>query len=221
MRYSNQIYTFHKILSGYYQLKSFDKILDLGCGTGVETAFLAQSLQVQVVGLDVNDSFDEKARSAVRLESYDGLHIPFPDEHFDVVYSFHVLEHVQNPPALLKEVRRVIRPGGVAYFGTPNKQRLVGYFGMQDKSFTRKVRQNLVDWKYRITRRFDNEHGAHAGFTMQEMQKMFRPLFRKVYPVTDQYYMIKWPNLKRTVDYLSRANLLKYIVPSVYVLSIK
>jgi len=50
----------------------------------------------------------------VRLASYDGLHLPFPDAAFDAVTSTAVLEHVADLDAFAREVARVLRPGGVA-----------------------------------------------------------------------------------------------------------
>jgi SAM-dependent methyltransferase len=49
-----------------------------------------------------------------------GEDIPFPDELFDIVFSFQVLEHVQDPYKVLQESWRVLRPGGVLYCDAPN-----------------------------------------------------------------------------------------------------
>lgn len=50
-----------------------------------------------------------------KLASYDGLHLPFPDAHFDIVLSNAVLEHVEDCPAVAAELARVTRPGGLSY----------------------------------------------------------------------------------------------------------
>lgn len=50
---------------------------------------------------------------ALSLQTYDGRHLPFPDDSFSVVYSNAVLEHVEDLPAYVDEAARVLRPGGV------------------------------------------------------------------------------------------------------------
>ncbi|NPA90515.1 MAG: methyltransferase domain-containing protein [Chloroflexi bacterium] len=49
------------------------------------------------------------------LHTYDGYHMPFPDDYFDVVMSNAVLEHVEDMPRLVEELARVTRPGGISY----------------------------------------------------------------------------------------------------------
>ncbi len=52
---------------------------------------------------------------AYTLLTYDGLHMPLADEHFDVVMSNAVLEHVTDIHTLVRELHRVTRPGGISY----------------------------------------------------------------------------------------------------------
>src|SRR5690606_21592077 len=44
----------------------------------------------------------------------------YPDQHFDLVVIYHVIEHVQNPQKLLKEIRRILKPHGWLILGTPD-----------------------------------------------------------------------------------------------------
>jgi len=215
-RYNKQIEVFKNILNEHFQIDTSSTVLDLGCGAGVETAHLAQALGSKTVGIDIHNHFDPSAARLVELQKYDGHNIPFPDDSFDVVYSFHVLEHVENLVSLLQEVHRVLKPNGVAYFGTPNKQRVVGYFGMKDKTLSEKLRQNLIDWKFRLMHRFENEYGAHAGFTDQELKAILLSIFPDVRSVTLTYYRLKWPGLEKLFISLDRANLLRFVVPSIY-----
>src|SRR5262249_30988896 len=54
------------------------------------------------------------------VEVYDGSHIPFPDNHFDIVFSSNVLEHVRDVPTMLRETRRVLKNDGVAIHVLPS-----------------------------------------------------------------------------------------------------
>ena len=90
--------------------KPGDRVLELGGGNGYQASVIA--------GWGcVVDSIDIQLPASSELQHYpvqiyDGQSIPFPDATFDIVYSFAVLEHVPNPPALLTEVLRVLKPGG-------------------------------------------------------------------------------------------------------------
>jgi SAM-dependent methyltransferase len=91
-------------------------VLDLGCGAGDSyRAFSAGRDDVRWVGLDIMDSQEVRLRPRRRLPfcAFDGVRIPLRDSVVDIVYSRQVFEHVRHPQALIKEVHRVLRPGGV------------------------------------------------------------------------------------------------------------
>jgi SAM-dependent methyltransferase len=91
-------------------------VLDLGCGNGRSMKYF-QSLNTKVewYGVDIESSPEVESRTEKgdRLITFDGINIPFADGHFDLVHSNQVLEHVAYPRELLKEVARVLKPGGV------------------------------------------------------------------------------------------------------------
>jgi SAM-dependent methyltransferase len=99
-------------------------VLDVGCNTGYGAVRLAAHA-ARVVGVDVSPAAIEEARGragADRVEFLvvDGVRLPFEDETFDVVVSFQVIEHIAQPLAYLREIRRVLRRQGTALFTTPN-----------------------------------------------------------------------------------------------------
>lgn len=105
------------------ELAPGERALELGCGTGVFLPGLAAAVGPagQVVGLDHNPGFLEEARqrvetagagSVVTLEAADAMRLPFPDASFDAVHVERVLMHLEDPDVALREVRRVLKPGG-------------------------------------------------------------------------------------------------------------
>lgn len=99
------------------------RVLDLGCGVGKSLDyFRAKDAGIDWAGLDIAASPEVNARTRTdgAFHTFDGVHIPFEDGRFDFVYSCQVLEHVRYPAELLKEVYRVLAPGG--YFGGSTSQ---------------------------------------------------------------------------------------------------
>lgn len=93
-------------------------VLDLGCGLGGYSRALAER-GFEVTALDVVPDYVERARSiGVRAELYDGERLPLEDGSVDTVILLEVLEHLDDPAALLREARRVARTGVLVT--TPN-----------------------------------------------------------------------------------------------------
>jgi len=100
------------------------RVLEVGFGEGYGAELLADHV-AEYVGLEVSSSALEHARSQhakenIRFERYDGVTIPFENGSFDVVVSFHVIEHLEDPTAFVAELRRVCRAGGRTALVTPN-----------------------------------------------------------------------------------------------------
>ena len=100
------------------------RMLDIGCGDGCTLDALAR-LGWQVEGVDFDPAAVESAARrgyAVRLGTLESQR--YPDGTFAAVTASHVLEHVREPGAFLRECRRVLRPGGTLVILTPNAQSL-------------------------------------------------------------------------------------------------
>jgi SAM-dependent methyltransferase len=91
------------------------RVMDLGCGTG-DSVDLFRRLDpaVRWVGVDLERSpeVDERVRDDAEFVTFDGVNLPFEDRSFDLVYCKQVLEHVRRPDPLIREVGRVLAPGG-------------------------------------------------------------------------------------------------------------
>ncbi len=104
------------------------RVLDLGCGTGYGTAGLAE-VAADVTGVDIAPEAVAHARARYRADGLrfetigpiESADLPYPDDSFDVVVSFQVIEHVRAVGRYLSEVRRVLRPGGTFLCVTPDR----------------------------------------------------------------------------------------------------
>jgi SAM-dependent methyltransferase len=102
------------------------RVLDLGCRSGALTRHFLDGNDV--VGLDVDAAALSKAEALgiqpVQANVEEPL--PFEDASFDAVVAGELFEHLQFPDALVAEVARVLRPGGVLVGSVPNAYRLQG-----------------------------------------------------------------------------------------------
>jgi ubiquinone/menaquinone biosynthesis C-methylase UbiE len=99
-------------------------VLEVGCGTGLILERVAKFAK-SVRGIDLSPGMLERARERgldVVEGSADAL--PFPNESFDVAYSFKVLAHVPDVERCLAEMFRVVRPGGRVVFDAYNRRSL-------------------------------------------------------------------------------------------------
>jgi len=103
------------------QHKKGGAILDIGCSSG---GFLKamKGGSWKLYGIEWEASTAEKAKAATGAEVFVGeaLDAPFPNESFDVITGFDLLEHVYHPRQFLAKVQQWLKPGGIAYFAVPN-----------------------------------------------------------------------------------------------------
>jgi 2-polyprenyl-3-methyl-5-hydroxy-6-metoxy-1,4-benzoquinol methylase len=94
-------------------------ILEIGAGAGWQARALAEhGFAVQAIDVDVAGAgYKERREWPVTL--YDGIRIPFADRCFDCVFSSNVLEHVPQVDRFQAEIKRVLKPGGVAVHVVP------------------------------------------------------------------------------------------------------
>jgi demethylmenaquinone methyltransferase / 2-methoxy-6-polyprenyl-1,4-benzoquinol methylase len=106
-----------------------ERILDVATGTGMVAAELRRRADCSVVGLDQSAEMLAAARArfasdGARVELIEGQaeQLPFADESFDALTFTYLLRYVDDPPATLRELARVVRPGGrvaTLEFGVP------------------------------------------------------------------------------------------------------
>jgi ubiquinone/menaquinone biosynthesis C-methylase UbiE len=153
-------------------------ILVVGCGSGRDARSLASYFRCPVTAVDLDDYFEPHEGYDVRFQQMDATELNLEDEGFDLVFSFHALEHIPDYRKAIGEMRRVLKSGGVYCIGTPNRQRFVGYVGVPGYSLKKKITANCRDWRMKLSGRFRNEFGAHAGFSRAELLDICAPIGR-------------------------------------------
>ena len=91
------------------------RLLDLGAGDGRSFDYAKRVYpDLDWLGLDIEGSNEVRSRSRTdcAFATYDGVNIPYPANHFDVVFSRQVFEHVRYPELVMAQIFRVLRPGG-------------------------------------------------------------------------------------------------------------
>lgn len=109
-------------------------LLDLACGTGAHMALLAPRCR-EIVGVDYSAPMLKVAEEQLsrlpvknwRLQLADAHDLPFPDRRFDAVVSMGLLDYVVSPEHVLRECRRIVKPGGSIVFSIPKKPSLFAF----------------------------------------------------------------------------------------------
>ena len=103
-------------------LKSGDRVLDVGCGPGTISVGLARLVEPgEMHGIDMEESQVELARAAAQAGAHanatfhvgDVTQLPFENDSFDAAHCHAVLMHVPDTAAVLAEIKRVLKPGGI------------------------------------------------------------------------------------------------------------
>lgn len=109
------------------------KVLEIGLGLGADHQKWAEAGAI-LYGVDLTKRAVEHTNRRFKLlglhshlQSADAEHLPFPDEFFDVVYSWGVLMCTPDTPKAIREVYRVLKPGGIAKIMIYHKYSMVGF----------------------------------------------------------------------------------------------
>lgn len=101
-----------------FEKYSGKRVLEIGVGLGTDLAQFGKA-GAECHGIDITDrhlaltarNFEARGLKAT-LTKCDATRTPYPDAHFDVVYSFGVIHHIPDAPAVVREIQRVLKPGG-------------------------------------------------------------------------------------------------------------
>jgi methionine biosynthesis protein MetW len=134
------------------------RMLDIGCGFGGLTRLLGEHLEIQELhGIDKDSSgLDEARKKGVEPHQIDvnGDHLPFADGYFDLIVSLGMIDHFLCFDEILREVCRIVRPGGYALISLPNlaswNNRLCLLLGYQprDIEISQEILAGVHPWYY-------------------------------------------------------------------------
>jgi SAM-dependent methyltransferase len=111
------------VLLDYLELQDGSRVLDCGCGMGFQLLAMSRLRRLELVGLDPDPerlAYAAAEGVPAELVQGDAQQLPFADASFDAVLMTEVLEHVPDDRRALREVLRVLRPGGVLALSVPN-----------------------------------------------------------------------------------------------------
>ena len=121
------ITTFIKKVPAIPSYKKNGKILDLGCGTG-ETLLLLKKIGWKTYGMDI----DSNALSVAKKSGLNNLSLggyrdlkKYPDNYFDAIRLYHVIEHIDNPSLAISLIKRKLKKNGEVIMGTPDINSIV------------------------------------------------------------------------------------------------
>ncbi len=110
--------------------KKCESIIEVGCGVGAQTKILLERFpHLKIQCIDASEEQIGRAKMAledhikagqaqpgqVQIQKADALHLPFEENTYDGAFLCWILEHVQEPIEILREVKRVLKPGGIIY----------------------------------------------------------------------------------------------------------
>lgn len=113
--------TLAECLEKYFAGQKSEAALDIGCGGGA--AFRAFTPYFKnFYGLDLVNYLNQEFADKVSFASVDlnFERLPYTDRSLDLVTAFQVLEHLENPFFVMREIKRVLKPGGIFMFSVPN-----------------------------------------------------------------------------------------------------
>ena len=135
------------------------RLLDVGCATGALLATV-RSKGWSVAGVELCGPSAEYARTARSLDVRSATleSAAFPDGGFDVVHASHLIEHLNDPRAFVREAKRILKKNGTLLISTPNSD------GFQAKLFGSAWRSAIFDHLYLFSRKTLTELLRREGF---------------------------------------------------------
>lgn len=178
-------------------------ILDLGCGTGFNYAYTTGKLAAgEVLGVDISSSAVAYAKHAYPAGSFlqgdiCSTNFDCGNDRWDTVVCCEVIEHVDEPDALLETIRRHLRPSGVALISTPNRPVFSLDYEPSPVNHTHVKEYTLGEFRTMLERRFSKVEIWGQRFSNERLFKMQQSIVArniKDYQLLGEWY---WHNSVR------------------------
>jgi SAM-dependent methyltransferase len=153
----------HRHRYAYARRFARGRVLDIACGIGYGAEFLCGPDKAQTYdGVDLSEPAIAEARSRFDASGRtfavgDIFSLGFPDETFDAIFTFETLEHVERPADALRELKRVMKRGGVLVGSVPDQ-----------------------DFEVKLTARFGTNAFHHQRFVQSDLSALLGSSFQHV-----------------------------------------
>lgn len=150
-------------------------VLDIACGSGYGTYLMAKKAK-KVYGVDIDEQTIEYAKenySGNNIEYIvgDGVSIPLKDKSVDIVVSYETIEHIEKYDIFMKEVKRVLKDGGLFLLSTPNDVEYGEGNHYHIHEFTYQELQDLVKQYFKFHKDYFQTLWLYSSILPLDMQK--------------------------------------------------
>jgi len=172
------------------------KVLDVGCATGYITRHIAQKFDCEILGVDLSkvllDIAKEESQKLnlnnIKFQYANVENLPFSDNTFDIVYGEAITALVPDPLKVLREYKRVLKPGGkIATLDLFMKESLSSEFAEE----TNEMMSNVIGTQVKIRNFHDWEQiFKDSGFNSIEIHDYYEDLFKRHYSFGENVKLI-------------------------------
>ncbi len=197
-----------RLLKAYYEALPYIKgnVLELGCGEG-RGVELISSKSEYFMGLDKIEAVIHQLKSRFPQFEFQSSTFPpiqLPSNSFDCIVSFQVIEHVEPDKEYLKEIYRILKPGGVALLSTPNIRMTLSRNPWHIREYTSSELKTLAKTIFDEV----DMKGIAGNEKVMEYHARNRESVRRImkYDILNLQYRLPAPLLRIPYDYLNRRN---------------
>ena len=157
-----------------------ERVLEIGAGTGSQSKILSKKFEVSAI--DIESSRYNNANQEYKVESYDGINIPFSDNSFDIIYSSNVLEHVVYLKELNEEIKRVLKPNGLVIHILPSSFWAFCHVTLYYPHVIRLIIKNFKNISYVKAYKQQRYENKENSVNSNRILKLIRKFFYYLYP---------------------------------------